>query len=72
MTQKPGAAWTAYSPSSGTARRRSESTETSASWTSGRQRVISSTRATRPVRMAASTGESTSASSLGPLASSCA
>ncbi len=73
ITVKPGAAAAvAYGVpvSSGTAIRRSERIETSASCTSGRQRVISSTRATRPARMAARTGESTSASSLGPFASS--
>jgi len=52
--------------------RRSDRIETSASCTSGRQRVISSTRATRPVRIAVSTGESTSASAVGPCASSSA
>ncbi len=70
---KPGAAcsWPSGVPaSSGTAIRRSESSETRASWTSGRQRVTSSTRATAPVVIALSTGEGTSASRLGPLASS--
>ena len=56
--------------SSGMARRRSERIETSASWTSGRHRVSSSIRPTAPVRIAVSTGEGTSASGLGPLASS--
>lgn len=75
MTVKPGAAETTASSvavSSGTLTRRSDRIDTSASCTSGRQRVISSTRTTRPVRMAESTGESTRAPELGPCASNSA
>ena len=47
--------------------RRSDRIDTSASCTSGRQRVISSTRATAPARIAVSTGDGTSAAAAGPL-----
>ncbi|CAM5590619.1 hypothetical protein STENM327S_01593 [Streptomyces tendae] len=50
--------------------RRSESRETRASCTSGRQRVTSSTRAMPPRAIAVRTGEGTSAVRLGPWASS--
>ncbi len=70
MTPKPCTAATECSPSSGTAMRRSDSTGTSASWTSGRQRVISSTRAMRPDSIACITGDGTSASREGPPVSS--
>jgi hypothetical protein len=79
ITLNPGRAYiVASSPvsgsalSSGTARRRSERMETSASCTSGRQRVTSSTLATQPFRMAVSTGDGTSASGCGPRAISSA
>jgi hypothetical protein len=71
ITVNPGeaATWASSVPaSSGTLTRRSDRIDTRASCTSGRQRVISSTRATRPERMAVSTGESTSAAGLGPWA----
>ncbi|CAM5393101.1 hypothetical protein SMICM304S_04241 [Streptomyces microflavus] len=74
MRVNPGAAciWALSPPaSSGIAIRRSESRDTRASWTSGRQRVTSSTRATAPLVMAANTGEGTRACS-GPWASSSA
>jgi hypothetical protein len=54
------------------AMRRSDSTDTSASCTSGRHRVTSSTRATRPDAIAPRIGEGTRAARLGPLASSIA
>ncbi len=52
--------------SSGTGSTFSESTVTSASWTSDGMRVISSTRTSRPERIARYTGLGTSAASLGP------
>ena len=75
ITVKPCAAGTVASAvpaSSGTAILRSDRIDTRASCTSGRQRVISSIRATAPVRMAVSTGDGTSAAELGPFASSSA
>ena len=72
MTQNPSRAASECSPSSGMAMRRSERMGTSASWISGWHRVISSMRATLPVAMAWRTGDGTSASVLGPWASSMA
>ncbi|CPU65673.1 Uncharacterised protein [Mycobacteroides abscessus] len=52
-TLNPGRAATrASAPSSGTMSCFSDSTETSVSWISGAQRVISSNRATRPLSIA--------------------
>ncbi len=69
MTLKPGLAWTSSS-SSGTGRLFSERMVISASCTSAGMRVSSSTRTSAPVSIARMTGLGTSASRVGPSASS--
>jgi hypothetical protein len=71
ITLKPSSAfstWGSLPESSGTASRRSLRIDTSASCTSGRQRVTSSMRASEPRRIAVSTGDGTMASGCGPFA----
>ena len=68
MTLKPLVAWTSVS-SSGTGSVFSERMVMRASWTSDGMRVSSSTRASRPSRMARITGLGTRAAIDGPSAS---